>query len=357
MPDSPDDLQLRFTGDTVEQFHGAPAEAVIASLNALQRMAFILGTKATGRALGQRLKPSVLVRHVYAVICRVPIPGSHIQPFNIVSSLQTHVGEAAAARVRLLQTLEAFDSGKQEMLESVLPSARERWFMAGAVEGLLPTDSTGLQITIKSGSSEKISFSAERARILVAKYLSAPPPPPEVEAIDGLLHTIDYARTIITIKPDASRAVRIDYPDKIEGWLQINVRRLMRLSGDPRINNAGDITGFDRVVLLTELNWSLDPIIEFKSGTDTLVAKEPVEIFVSYDFEYDTFCIQDETLGIETVGSDYTKLRKSVLEDLDVLWQNYALAPSENLALDAIKAKDALNARFQSASKTPFENA
>ena len=52
------DLELKFDGVPVQRLHGAPAEAVISSLNALQRMIYIIGMRAEGRALSERLKPT-----------------------------------------------------------------------------------------------------------------------------------------------------------------------------------------------------------------------------------------------------------------------------------------------------------
>ena len=40
-------------------------------------------------------------------------------------------------------------------------------------------------------------------------------------------------------------------------------------------------------------------------------------------------------------------MRSSILEELDFLWENYALAPDEDLAPDALKVKEALNNRFK----------
>lgn len=48
MPEDPKDIQLKFAGAPVEELQGAPADAVISALGALQRILHLIGMKDEG---------------------------------------------------------------------------------------------------------------------------------------------------------------------------------------------------------------------------------------------------------------------------------------------------------------------
>jgi hypothetical protein len=343
----PEDIQLKFDGEAIKRLDGAPADAVVSSLNALQRMVLIIGMRSEGRVLGQRLKPTAKVAREYSVICRAPQEGSHVQPFNIASRSGLFTPAAAVARDKLLKTLKALDSGEEEVLQRTIPNARERWFMANAASGLLPPKDSGFEITVRPGSHGPFSFKAARARPLIERFCSGDPPAAEEEEFVGKLWAIDYGQTIFTIRPSGRRSVRVGYPLKIEPWLQANVRRRVILVGDPKINRAGDIVAFEAVKTLAELEPTLAPIDTFESGGTVIRATRPLPIPMTLEWDDRIFTFKDQVLGIDVYAESYDALRLSVLEELDVLWRNYALAPERDLDNDAMAVKAALLNRFK----------
>ena len=278
MADEAADLELKFDGPPVRRLKGAPAEAVIASLSALQRMVYIIGMRAEGRALSERLKPTSKVKREYAVVCRAPQEGSHIQPFVVASQTGEVSASAVGAREKLLAALRAFDSGKEERLEAAIPNARERWFLAKAATGLLPTEDSGLEVTIRSGARGPFAFKAARARSLLKAYDTARPPSIDEETIAGKLRAIDYQQTIMTIKPGQEPALRMDYPLRLEPWLQANVRKRLRITGRPKFNARGDISSFENIDRIVEIEPHLKPIDRFTSGGKRFGTNRPVTI-------------------------------------------------------------------------------
>ncbi|WP_439492303.1 hypothetical protein [Bosea sp. (in: a-proteobacteria)] len=351
MAEKLDDIELKFDGDPVKRLDGAPADAVIASLNALQRMIYIIGMRSEGRTLSERLKPTAKVKREYAVVCRAPISGSHVQPFNVASQSGQYTASAVAAREKLLKTLKAFDSGKEELVEQALPNARERWFMAKAALGLIPPEDSGLEVTVRTGSRGPFSFKADRARIILSKYQTGNPPDADEDIIAGKLRAIDYGQTILTIKPSHDPAFRMDYPLLLEKWLQANVRRRLKFSGKPKINQKGDVSSFKDVYFATELEPTLEPIHEFRAGTQNIQATRPLSIPVTVDWQDRVFAFRDKELGIDAYAESYSDLRQNVLDELDVLWRQYALAPNDELDSEAQLVKVALLARFKGATE------
>lgn len=344
--DKTDDIQLKFDGGAVERLNGAPAEALIASLNALQRMVYIIGMRAEGRALSERLKPSAKVKREYALICRAPEAGSHIQPFNVASQSGAFTPAAVVARDKLLATLSAFNSGSGEQVERVLPNARERWFMAKAALGLIPGDDADLEISVRTGGRGNLTFNADRARDVIHRYQTGTPPEVDEEEIAGKLKAIDFSQTILTVKPSSGPAIRLDYPLKLEEWLQANVRRRVKLVGKPKFNQRGDISSLKQINIAVELEPTLEPIEEFTAGGDVIRATRPLSIPVMVDWQDKLFIFQDETLGVDVFAQSYRELRECVLSELNLLWRQYAMAPDEDLDTEALNVKRALLSRF-----------
>lgn len=347
MNEKPGDIQLKFDGDPIKKLKGAPADAVIASLNALQRMIYIIGMRAEGRGLGQRLKPTAKVKREYTVICRAPEVGSHVQPFNVAAQSGAFTPAAVAARSRLIEALKAFDSGDDKRISKTLPNARERWFLADAAMGLLPDENSGLDVTVRAGSHGPFAFNATRARDVLKQYRSGPVPKADEEEIVGKIQTINFGQTILVVKPKNSRAIRLDYPLPLEPLLQQNVRQRVRLYGTPKLNNAGDITTFEDIITISELEPKLDPITEFMSDGKRVNTSRPLSLPVTFDFDSRLFVFSDQALGIDAYSEKYELLRDIVLEELDVVWRNYAVVPDRELANDAVALKIALNARFK----------
>lgn len=346
MPDEISDLELKFDGPPVVALQGAPADAVIASLTAIQRMVHIIGMRTEGRGLSERLKPSVKVKREYTVVCRAPKFGSHIQPFAVGSKTGTRTNAAVVARDRLLATLKAFDSGDEAKLESVVPNARERWFLAKAASGLLPPVDSGLEVMIRSGSRGPFAFKAERARKLLSAYDTPLPPAIDEETVAGKLRAIDYGQTIMTIKPGAEPALRMDYPLPLELWLQSNVRKRLSFTGRPKINAKGDISSFEEIFKVAELEPHLEPIDRFKSRNILLGTNRPLSLPITVMWRERLFAFADPKLGIDVVVQDVTELRSAVLSELDMLWQQYALADDLDLDSEALQVKRALLSRF-----------
>lgn len=341
------DIQLKFDGDTVRRLDGAPADAVVACLTALQRMVYIIGMRAEGRRLSERLKPTAKVKREYAVVCKAPEEGSHVQPIAVTSRAGAETAAAQAARTKLLAALRAFDSGDDAKVAAALPSQRERWFMAHAALGLLPAEDSGLEIGVRVGERGPFTFKATRARQLLNRYAKASPPDAAEDEIAGKIRAIDFTSTVLTVKPGSEPALRFDYPLPLEEWLMKNVRKRVLLSGKPSINQKGDITSFEELRTVVELEPTLEPISEFASGGTTIIAPRALSIPVTVIWQERLFTFEDVDLGIYAYTASYSELRTSILAELDVLWRQYAEADPRELDDEAKAVRSALLTRFR----------
>lgn len=339
-------LELKFDGPPVKRLEGAPVEAVVSSLTAIQRMVHIIGMCNEGRALSERLKPTIKVKREYTVVCRPSIKGSHIQPFTVESLAGQASGTAAHAREKLLETLKAIDAGDEKLFAKVVPSARERWFLTKAASGLLPPKDSGLEVTIRAGKRGPFAFRAERARAYFEEFDLKNPPSVEEETIAGKLKAIDYTQTIMVIKPGRAPTVRMDYPLQLENWLQKNVRKRLSITGKPKFNSRGDISSFKRIETIKEVEPHLPPIDRFVANGRLFGTNRPVSLPVTVYWAERLFGVKDENLGIDVLTSELDELREHVISELSFNWTQYAMAADEDLDEEAQLVAASLRSRF-----------
>ena len=341
------DIQLKFEGEPITALGGAPAEMVVNALLALQRMAYLIGMKNEGRAFGQRAKPSANVRREFAIVCRQPVEGSHVQPFTVGSRTGDFSAESVHARQSLLSILHAFDSGNEASVNEAIPDPRERWFLAEAASGLLPDEQSGVQISIRSGAAGVFAFKADRARTLIGSLRSGGPPKPGLQKILFKVRGIEFLNHAAVLQPSDGRIMRLPYLPVLEPLFQANARKRVLVAGEPSVNSAGYITGFDTIESIGEFGPTAQDLHEFQSGNQLIRTNESIKLAASFEYDDKLFVFQDEKLGIDAWAHEYRDLRQAVMEELDVLWRNYACAPDEDLAKDALKIKKALNKRFE----------
>jgi hypothetical protein len=309
------DLELKFDGDPIKRLDGAPVSAVVSSLNAIQRMVHIIGMRAEGRGISERIKPTIRVKREYAVVCRAAVKGSHIQPFAVESMANGETSDSIAASERLIETLKALDSGDENRLVEAVPNDRERWFLANSAAGLLPDENSGIDVMVRAGNRGPFAFRAERARDFIEDFQVRPPP-------------------------------SLGYPLPLEEWLQANVRKRLQITGRPKFNKRGDISTFQPIETITETEPHLEPIDRFKSNGRLLATNRPVTLPITVFWEDRLFSVRDPQLGIDVVTQGMNELRDAVLSELDFLWRHYAAANDRELDQEALAVAIALRSRF-----------
>jgi hypothetical protein len=67
-----------------------------------------------------------------------------------------------------LNTLRAFDSGNDATIEKFLPDARQRWLLADAASGLIPSEESEVVVSISEERGQS-TFLADRARAAISR--------------------------------------------------------------------------------------------------------------------------------------------------------------------------------------------
>lgn len=78
-----------------------------------------------------------------------------------------------------------------------------------------------------------------------------------------------------------------------------------------------------------------------------LVPVPPLEVCATLDEEWGEWEFQDEKLGIDAHGKNEDEMREFIKQQMDSLWQNFAMAKDSELVVGAVKLKNALRQRFR----------
>ena len=70
---------------------------------------------------------------------------------------------------------------------------------------------------------------------------------------------------------------------------------------------------------------------------------KPLKLMPELDESQQYLCLRDDRLGIDVFAMDRKKLHDELLEQLSVLWKEYALEPDDALSSDALALKNHLN--------------
>jgi hypothetical protein len=118
------------------------------------------------------------------------------------------------------------------------------------------------------------------------------------------------------------------------------------ITGRPHYNERGDISTFDEIYTVSEVESHLPPIESFRSGDRIVRAKPPIRFKVDVDWPHRLFVIREPALGVHVETPDYDSVLLELAQELDVVWRNYALADENSLDEEARKLKHELRSRF-----------
>lgn len=85
----------------------------------------------------------------------------------------------------------------------------------------------------------------------------------------------------------------------------------------------------------------------FTTGTVTLKVSPPLVMPIKYDSECESFCVNDDELGLRCFGRTFQELADIVAETLHVLRNHYENADDATLTSKAQRLKSNLLARLQ----------
>ena len=82
-------------------------------------------------------------------------------------------------------------------------------------------------------------------------------------------------------------------------------------------------------------------IVSFTANATVYKFKEPL-VLKPEDLGDGKLCLSDDDLSIAATGSSWTECMDGIYEELEMLWEDYALASDAELTKDAITLKEKL---------------
>lgn len=342
----PDDtLQLRFTDAADAGRKVVPAAALARALDALQRLALLLGRRRDGQMPRQRFKPSRAEQERYRLVCEVPQPSSYLQPVRLEGShllSPTETGDVFEGLTRVLATAGRDDEAE---LEREISDDTWRRYILDAVERLAPPPELGVALEIARNGTVLCTGDSIRR---FAENAARRPRAQGHSAVVGEFKRIDFLTHQITIRHrETSRELVCTYEDGIEASLLEHPRELILVFGLVTRDADGAPLSIDAVDHIEPVD--LAPIIidGFQVDGLTVRSRPPIELAVTFDSELRLLTAIEPELGIDASGERRDDLDACVRDELVVLWKHYAQATEDALAPDALALKNRLLARWK----------
>lgn len=349
--DGADDTEfvLRFAGPVVEAQGAAPAAAVAAALNSMQRLAHLVGMQQDGRDLGQRARVPSNVQARYMVLCGVSEPGSLLEPVRLVSlegDLLTDEATLQAGR-----TLKKFFCGVQDndagAVNQAAPDRAYRRLMLLALLAMAPTAGNAVTLEILD-SSRSLALSTNSARSYLESLLKPEPNINQDGVLTGRLDEIDFVkRSLLLLETSSQRKLTCIYDEAVEPMLLDHPRELIQVHGVIVRDETGQPLGIQDVTLVQPLDLSPIRIEVFSSSGEEIWCDPPLDLLVEFDASTGVLTSVDPDLSIDAYGETRDLLDASLHSDLETLWRHYASADPTVLTEDAATLRQRLRERFK----------
>lgn len=343
-----DTLALRFVDTADPARKAVPAAALAQSLDALQRLALLLGRRRDGQMPGQRFKPSRAELERYRLVCDLPRPGSFVQPVRLEGAqllLPAETRDVLTGMARILATV-GHDGGA--IFEKEVNDATWRRYILDAIERLSPPPASG--ITLEISQNGRLLCTGESIRRF-AEHAARRPAARGRSAVVGELKKIDFLTHQITLRHrETGRELVCSYEDGIEPSLLEHPRELILVFGLVTRDIDGSPRSIDAVDHIEPVDLSPFKADRFLVGGAMIVIDPPLELTITFDPDAQMLVAIDPDLGIDAFGENRETLEACVRDEFVVLWQRYAEAADDALAPDSSSLKQRLLARWKVAS-------
>lgn len=339
-------FDLRYTGEQVNHSGAVPAAVLAQALEGLQRMVHLLAMRVEGRALNKRARPSADIQQRFPVLCLPPRQGSYLSPTIIGHSNTQWLDDDETAQIahQLAEVMTAANSGDAEQLDKAVPDPTYRRFMFAALADMLPPPGSGIELEVQQAGREL--FIASRARPLLSRSRD--------KAIDqmrgvvtGYLFDIDFeGQRFGLYHPPSERKLSCTYDADGESMLLEHPLDLIQVVGLVERDEEGELLRVVRVDEVLEIDASPFEIEGFDLDGKRFRAVSPVKAEIVFEKDDQLFLANISALGIETFAETRDELISAVIDEIQVLWREYAEAEDSDLAPDALSLKQSLQDIF-----------
>lgn len=341
------DLQLRFQGNTAE-YHEIPAEVLADSIEALQKIIYILAMEHEGRYVKERLRFSNEMASRYTVLCQIPEPGSYAQPFHI-SALKddlTSVEDTSIVEDLFVKILSFLSERDVDGLMSVVSDSKLRMSLINTFRSMVPKVGSGFSLLVErvTNNRDLQTFVLDSKAALYLREIAEKADHKNIrQTVTGRLEKIDFGeRKVTIIYAPTNRELSCTYDDGIEEMLLENRRELVQVTGVVTLDGLDNPQRMTDVNLISYLDLTPFEISQFEIYDEIFQFKQATSLDITLDESEQLLVIEDEAISLNVFAQTREELWEDLKEQIWILWHEYALGDDDELSPFALKLKERL---------------
>ena len=341
----PRELRLHFNGPGARD-HAVPAEALVNSIQQVQRIVHILAKENRKEPAGSRFSASRDIKRRFGLACKLPVAGGYDLPVLIGGLPQLALDdEVMTVAKRFFQVSQSLGRDVNAFKHLVSDPGYRPWLLDAYI-GAQPPKHLGLDLIIEDGQGSAL---LERSHINEARshrvdYLETQS---RVECgyVAGMLVQMGFDKRTITLRHHSRRTLKAVYAAESEATLLDHPRGLIQVHGEIHYNEVGDPVSIADVDEVVEVDESPMEVREFFHGNVRYRANPPLCFDVTFDQADDLYDLQGH-FGISIWAESRDDLKHALDAELDLLLADYARGDPARMSSDARKLREEVRRRF-----------
>ena len=328
--------------------HSVPVPVLTAILKSAQDVVYLLALQVEGREVRERARKPQEIEARYALQCELPAPGSYVMPVTL--------GRADPSLLfpdpNLTRTADLFrqcgsslSRRDADALRALVPDRQMRSRVLEGYRGLAPKPGDDWSLEVRDERSVFGTFDQTLAPFFQeTRHRWAAEPEACVTTVTGRLNKIDFGNHVVSIiHPVTNKALQCSYVDEcIEEMLYENRRDMIKVTGTVVLDDAGLPKEITDVQEIRDLDLSPFVVHRFTCGSTALRFPQPLSLTPTMDDSDQYLCLRDDHLGVDVFAMTRERLLADLLEQLALLWHEYAMATDDDLSAEALALKGAL---------------
>ena len=341
-------LRLHYEREGQHQ-HTVPAQALVTSLQHLQRIVHLLAKFHRGESLGRRARIPYDLERRFALVCQVPNAGSYALPIEIgdLTAQQLFENDIDDVSSTFCKISRSVSQGDVASIHRLVPDVSYLRSLIQEYKQIQPPPRHGVVCSIEDNDHNVLidGFRFAEALPLLDSLADETNGHAAQGYITGTLIRMDFDKRHMLVKLLGGPTLNVTYSRDHEPYLADHPRDLLQLHGDVEFDDAGHPISIDRVDDISRVDETPIEVHEAVLSGSRYRAVPPLRFDVAFDRQdllYDLTGDFDITLSAES----RCELTSALTETLEMLWAEYAQENPEILSRKAQELRQDILARF-----------
>lgn len=337
--------------DSTSQF--VPVSVLTGILKNAQDIIYLLALQVEGREVRERARIPQEIENRYTLMCQIPRPGSYIMPVTLgnpdpaILIIDDRITATASIFRNCGDLLSQRDATG---FRALIPDPQLRNRVLEGYHGLAPKPGDDWLLEVRDSRDVFGRFDQTFSPFFQeVRQRWTSEPQARITTVTGRLNKIDFGKHEVSIiHPQTHKALQCYYVDEfIEEMLYENRRDMIQVTGTVVLDDSGMPKEITDVQEIRDLNLSPFAIHEFVCDKIKLQFVNPLVLTPELDDSQQFLCLKDEQLGIDVFAMTRERLLSDLLEQLALLWKEYANEVDESLSAESLALKRALQSAIR----------